>query len=995
MNKFFCSVLALACCLSLHASEDDFDRALSLYNSGLYAQAMDLFQSLPSYGNNAEIDGYVVLCAQKQHSTGYEKLVDSYLGRYSSSSLCKDVRKELAYDLFDKAEYAACLDILTSLREKDYARNQRAEYFFKTAYCQYMLGRNDNAVKNLTRVTQLEMNDYTAPAQYLIAYLDYGKGNFAQALELFLLAARDERMASISNYYIINCHYEMDDYDYVISDGVKMFSNDKTPADRKAHLARIISESYLVKGDKENARKFYNDAQKDASEKSRADYFYAGSLLFATGEYKEAIENYGKMTEKTDSLGQIAWYQTALSYLNLKNKVSALDSFKQAANTDFDPQMTEDAYFNWAKLAFDLNGDTSVFGSYIKKYSDKVRGEMIYSYMALAALADKDYQAAIDAYDKIDVLEGQDKNNYVRANYLRGAELLDNGSYRKAADNMKAVTYYTEKTDPINQLARYALADSYYRNEQYDMAGKQYTELYNASALDGMPQGELMPYNVAYSHFKNADYENAYKWFGTYTKNGGKTYLKDALLRSADCQFALKKYPDAAAAYLEFSQQYADANDIYPYYQAGICYGLAADTKNKKQNIAFLAKKIAVLQKVENADSSAAYFADALFELGRTYQTAGKRADALKTFQSVINRAPASPFAAQSYLEIGTIKRNSGDAAGALEVYKTVVEKMPDSGYYDDALLAIESIYQSQNAPQKYLAYLDSIGKGASKSEEEREDMIFSAAQQIFFADNYAQAIAAFQNFQKEYPSSAKNNDATYFIAESYRFMGDKERACDTYLLVMQADGQSKYKENATRQYAALNYAMENFDKAYEAYTSLMGFEMQDAARYQAAMGQFRSACKARMNEKAVEHADAILAMADVNPADAREVKMAKAKSLLAMSRRDDAFAVLEDLSAEVKYPEGAEAAYMIIVDCFDRGDFDAVRDKVYAMADSGTSEQYYLAKAFIVLGDSFAEQGKLKQAQATFKSIAEGYSENDEINEELQIRLNKLEETL
>ena len=66
----------------------------------------------------------------------------------------------------------------------------------------------------------------------------------------------------------------------------------------------------------------------------------------------------------------------------------------------------------------------------------------------------------------------------------------------------------------------------------------------------------------------------------------------------------------------------------------------------------------------------------------------------------------------------------------------------------------------------------------------------------------------------------------------------------------------------------------------------------------------------------------------------------------------------------------------------------------VYAFADSGTSQQYWLAKAFIVLGDSFVERGEFEQAQATYESILTGYTpsgDRDDVTENVQLRLEKL----
>ena len=56
------------------------------------------------------------------------------------------------------------------------------------------------------------------------------------------------------------------------------------------------------------------------------------------------------MPMRTDSIGQIANYQLGYSYIQVKNKVSALDAFKQAAGQSYDAEISEDAYFNYARL---------------------------------------------------------------------------------------------------------------------------------------------------------------------------------------------------------------------------------------------------------------------------------------------------------------------------------------------------------------------------------------------------------------------------------------------------------------------------------------------------------------------------------------------------------------------------------------------------------------------------------------------------------------------
>ena len=212
---------------------------------------------------------------------------------------------------------------------------------------------------------------------------------------------------------------------------------------------------------------------------------------------------------RTDSLGQIANYQMGYSYIQTKDKVKALSAFEQAAAQTYDRGIQEDSYFNYAKLAFDLNKDSAPFSRYMQKYDTSHRGDEIYSYMALACLYDRDYAGAVEAYDKIDNLTPDQQSNYIKAYYLRAEQLIASGSYTDAIPCLRAAAYYLPKHDPLSQMARYWQAEASYRAENYDEATRLFADLYNISALEGQTEGSLLPYNAGYSHMKAGQYKQA------------------------------------------------------------------------------------------------------------------------------------------------------------------------------------------------------------------------------------------------------------------------------------------------------------------------------------------------------------------------------------------------------------------------------------------------------------------------------------------------------
>ena len=146
------------------------------------------------------------------------------------------------------------------------------------------------------------------------------------------------------------------------------------------------------------------------------------------------------------------------------------------------------------------------------------------------------------------------------------------------------------------------------------------------------------------------------------------------------------------------------------------------------------------------------------------------------------------------------------------------------------------------------------------------------------------------------------------------------------------------------------------------------------------------------MNEQHIE--DIITALYDLIQ-DARTMPLAADKCII---ERDKALEILKKLSQDTSTAYGAEAAYMLILDAYDRGEFQEVEDRVYAFSDSASGQTYWLAKSFVVLGDSFADRGEFKQAKATFDSIKEGYAaskDGDDVKEAVDMRLSKLESVM
>ena len=450
-------------------------------------------------------------------------------------------------------------------------------------------------------------------------------------------------------------------------------------------------------------------------------------------------------------------------------------------------------------------------------------------------------------------------------------------------------------------------------------------------------------------------------------------YEHDAQLRLGDACFMQGKYAEAASVYERLWQADPYSQDLYPVLQASVAYGLMGNDK----------QKIDILREVTRTHRNAPLYPQALFELGRTYVQTGKDDSASECFFTLLGMK-GNDYYTKALLELALINANSRKYDKAVEYYKTVVATAPESSDAEDALAGLESIYQLRNQPEEYLTYLDQIGRSDSKSPEEKEQMLYRSAEQLYQSGRYTSAISSLQRFLSQYPKGARTAQASFYLAESLRATGRLESASDNYLKVMKM-GPSSCHEDAIRAYAAINYDLQHYQKAADAYKQLIAQTRSDEVRREGYTGLMRAAYGAKDYAEVVRSAQAV---------GTREARFLMAKAYRTLGERENARSLLVELAADRSDAYGAESAYSLIQEAYDRGDFAEVEKQVFAFSDSGSGQVYWLAKSFIVLGDSYADRGDLVQAEATFNSIVDGYQpsrDDDDVLDQVRSRLGML----
>ena len=976
---------------SMSATGKQLKMAKELFNNKLYQSALGEFNKLAQqckegYGKKntdiTEIEGYKTLCLINLNTPNCWSAVKAYEESYPHSTMLGKIKFSMAVSLFENKRFAQALTLLESIDKRALSKEEREEFTFRKGYCQMRTGNNGAAINTFNAIIKGESDKYIWPSLYYSGYLHYANKEFAKAVPLFERAKNDSRFTLLSRYHLLESKFFLKEYSYVTENGPALYR--ESDNNYRSKIARIISEAYYAMDDTQNAKYYFELYTMSGANLSKTDNFYAGMLAYTLNSHLSATDAFAKIASSTDSIGQSAAYHLGQSYIQLKNKHEAQKAFKLASESSFDKAIQEDAFFNYAKLSFDINRDMAPFGEYLKSYSYTNRKwDEIHSYMATGFLMNGNYTYAIEALRKIRNHTPATTVNLQKASFFRAIQLIRSGSYSNALPYLQESVKHSSYNRALKNLAEYWAAECYYRKDQFSTAEEILSKLHKDTDFRNSSEYPTSIFNMAYCKFKEGNYTGAAERFKEYLSLPAqqRIYSQEANTRLADCHFMAREYQTAAEMYEKIAV--GDGyRKLYAPLQSAIAYGLVGDNT----------KKAALLQEITgDSHKGSPLYTTALYELGRTYVQNVEDAKAEAVLDKLINKPKDSTYFYRALLEMGMINSNRKEYDKALEHYKTIVENVPASEEAQSALAGIENIYQVQNNPAEFIKYLDNIGLSGVKTEDEKENMLFNAAEQIFLSENYTEALAALNSFVSRYPQGNRLPQAYFYIAESYNNLGKQEKAADYYYKVMES-GAGAFSEIATLNYGRLSYSLERFQEAVNAYETLDKIAQLENNRLEAKTGLIKSYFMCRNYEQTLIETDAMLKSGSTRE-NIKLAKYYKAKSHLALGEREAALVLLKEISKELASSEGAEAAYLLISDAYDAGDFESVEKQTFALSESATPQTYWLAKSFIVLGDSYAERGNLEQAEATFNSIKENYTplENDDIPDLLKIRLDKL----
>mgnify|MGYP004646341361 CR=1 FL=1 len=954
-----------------------------------YSGCIDKLTAYKQQSTNADLvqeaDYMMVCAAYEQGRPNVAELLKNYLEVYPSSRHADEVAFLIGSAHFGEGEYERAIYWFNQSNIDLLSPDQQEAYCFRLAYALLQQGDQEKARGYFARIEQVGKR-YKEAASYYVAYIDYARGSYPQALQAFNRLKENPAYKEQSLYYITQIYFIQNKYSKVIDEGKQLLAAYPNSANN-GEVYRMMGNSAYHLGDEAQAIKWLDQYMATTEKPLRGDRYILGVCSYNKGDYAKAVKQLSQTVRANDALSQSASMYLGQSYLKLGQSNNARMSFESAATASFDKQVKEAAMYNYALLVHEtgftgFGESVRIFEDFLNDFPNSQYADKVNDYLVETYLTTKNYESALRSIQKIN----QPSHKILEAKqdilFQLGTQAFANAQMEEAIDRFsQAIEMGVYKEEARNE-AYFWRGESYYRLNNYRQAISDYRTYLNNTRQRNTDTYALAHYSLGYSYFKEKDYSEALSRFRQYTdleSNRQSASYADAFNRIGDCLFHNRQFAQAEEQYSKAAQILPSAGD-YALYQKGFVMGLQKDYQGK----------ISMMDRLISEYPSSSYVDDALFEKGRAYVLLDNNTAAARSFEQLIKQYPESALSRKAGIQLGLIYFNDGRMDQAAAAYKAVIDAYPGSDEAKVALQDLKSVYVEQNNVNAYAAYVNSLGGNVHLEVSEQDSLTYIAAEKLFMRGDNAGARQSLENYLQQYPSGAFSTNAHYYLG-AIAFAEKQYATALPHFEQVVNSGDPKFMEESVARTAEIHYLNKSYSEAMSYFEKLLLVAETPENKEAAKLGTMRCAEQTGQLAEAVQAATGLLKEAKLSPEVVREAHYVRAKAYTSLNQETKALADWKELSKDTRTAQGAEAKYRLAQLYFDQKKDSEATKVLEDFAKNGTPHQYWLARGFILWADIFIRQGDEGQARVYLNSLQNNYQGDAEINAMIEDRLAKL----
>ena len=958
------TVLSLFSSIYLIAQDHDCNEANDLFSEGKYSAAQSLYQSIITNDiSNETAYYYNAKCSKELFSLDAVFLYEQFLLDFPFTSFKNEVNEDLALLYFREMSYPKAINYFLQIEDLE----ESPHLIFKLAYANFSIDSLVAAQYYFSKLLNTE-SKYAATSHYYSSYIAYQNGLYKTALNGFRYLIYDEQFGSIVPYYITQIYFFQKRYAELVSFASPLIEG--VIPSRKAEVNRLLAEAYYRTEDYEKAIIHFNSYLEEREQVNPIVHFLLGQSYFKINEYENAINHLEKASNTSDSISQHATYCLGASYLQLDQYNYALQAFKKSATYTYDLEIQEDAYYNYAKLSYQLDlpfdNTLAVLRTYLATYNNGMHKKNIETLMVHTFQSGSKYDEAFQALKDIHLPNNNQQKALQQLSFFLGVKEYNQSDYKEALTYFQLATQYPVE-DKIAYVNSFWLADCYYQLNEFEKSVKLYVDLpaYSTSVFPVLDK--LKQYNLAYAYFQQGKYKLANKYFRIYEKLATDSmYLNDTYLRIADCFFMNQEYSLSEKYYakaIAFSLFDAD----YAIYKRSVALGLVEKNTSK----------VKLLKLLISDFLGSTYYDNALYDLALYYKNTSKNDLAITYYDKLLSETNDQQFIADARLSKGMIYFNRNKVEEAIIEFLFVVNNFQQTIYFKEALSGLQAAYVSLAKVDEYLAIVNGLPE-ISISRAEQDSLTYNTAFMKFSEGDYLVSHTTFDQYLQKFEDGIFKIDARYYNAISSLKIGDTTNAVLMYTQLIEVSN-AEYQQSALSFLARKYYAEDNYANSNIYYQLLEEVASNNSLKREAVIRLMYGNEKLN-TDLAYKYARQVV---ELDKKD--DWLMSKAKIIIARHQFSEGnyaksritFEKVVDISV---YDEGAEAKYHLAYLTYLDDSLVLAEKMIFELAENYSSD-HFIAKAFVLLAEIYVIQENDFQAKATLESIIENHDGDDLVN--------------
>ena len=1014
-GKKFWFILVLSGWTALYAqqttiysdAQEAYKRGMEFYENGLPAQARREFQEtvdllLPLNEAEAEMlrtqaKLYISKCSVDMGTRDGERKTLDFIREVRPDPEYKLALADLGDYYFNNRRYDDAIKYYGELPSSALPKRQMEQIRFRQGYANFVQKRYPQAKPHFESFKNEKSSPYFAPANYYLGFCFFNEGNYDQAYRVLTEIENEAAYKQEMPYLQGQILFAQRRFEEVVQK-LASKANDTRVSNRK-EINQLVGQSLFEQNKYKEALPYLEYYAASSSRLREEELYQLGFTQYQEKRYQSAIGNLRPLSSANSIIGQNAMFYLANCYLQTGDKNGALTALGSAKRMGFDPVLQEEAIFNYAKLAYELNqpreaaNELKVFKPNSKYYNEAQ------TLLSDVLLSFKDYRQAYE------IAEDMSKTNrtpqflrtYQKIALNRGIQvLLENNPEGARPFLLKASE---NPVDPsVQAIAIFWLGDIAHRQGQYQESTALLDKFQVLSrTLNNLPDETSIftaQYTQAYNYLKTGKYDLSRSAFQAVVEGINRNLrfirnpditgriLGDATLRLGDSYFRINQYASASQYYKSvIEKRYAGID--YAIYQNAIISGLQGKRTDE----------ILALDQLVRDYPSSEYADDALFRLGEANQSANRPAQAIEALRTLITKyRNKSPLINPALLQLGLISYNQSNYEAAVNYYKQVFSNNPEAEEANQARQNLEYIYlEILGEPDQYLAFLETI-PGYKTENVDRDALAFKVAQSQFEKQDTRRAIESFTSYIRSYPKGMNITAAYFSRGECYSIQKEFSKALADYEATV-SFGNSKYYVKALEKGALIAYNHElDFTRAFRFYTELEKVASgNDDMLFDAQLGAMRSAYRMKNTNGVYAYADKVTKNPKASKDQVATGHFYLAK--LAFDREDYASALpaVEKVIRMSSNEQSDEARYMQAFIYYRRKDLDKARDYCIEANAENSGNTYWAAKSILLLSDIFVEKGELYDAEAALEALIESYSGDKDLLNQANTKLGEI----